>query len=258
MSRLTAHRARQYKQRIKAWGLSKNLKSEEREYLLRCLPKDQLHDAAMNPRQSAVMVNGRTLRPSLLQRYLRGTRSSQTPERCSPASSIGPQPDDSNPHGPFTTPSQAPSASPNNYDDLNPENIHLPSTLSFQPQTSLSATSSPHHASQNFHDREVEDNSSSLGFKHYRPLFTAEKHTNVSEEDDDARRKRRRVPAKNMTSSTGTKALACPFYKHDPQRYSPQNDDINLAMRYRTCAGPGWESISRLRYFFCLSCSFAR
>lgn len=254
MSRLIAHRPRQYKQRIKAWNLNKNIKSEEREYLLRCLPKDQLQDAAMNPPQSAIMVNGRTLPPSLLQRYLRRTRLSQTSERCSPASSTRPQSEDSTYHGLSKTDPQAPSAPPNNSDELEPEKIQLPSTLSFQPQASLSVTSSPRHASQNFHDLEVEDNPSALDFKHDRQHFTAEKQTNLSEEDNDARRKRRRVSARNTTSSTGTKALACPFYKHDPLRYSPQNDDINSAMRYRTCAGPGWESISRLRYSFCLSC----
>lgn len=257
MSRLTAHRERQYKQRFRGWNLKKYVKSEERDYLLRCLPKDQLHDAIMNPGQSPVTVNGRTLRPSLLQRYLRDTRLSQTPERCSPASSTRPQSDDSTSHGPLTTLPQAPSAPPNSCDGLDPEKIQLPSTSSFQPQTPLSVTSSPRHITQNLHDLEMGEHPFSVDFKPYRPLSTTEKHTNLSEGDDDTRRKRRRVPARNMTSCTGMKALACPFYKHDPQKYSPQNDDINSAMRYRTCAGPGWESISRLRYYDCLSCNFA-
>ena len=255
MSRLTEHRPRQYKQRIKAWNLSKNLKSEEIEYLLRGLSKEQLQDAIMNQSQSAVTVNGRTLRLSLLQRYLRRTRFSQTPERCSPAPSTRPQSDDSSSHGPFRTVSQAQSASPNKCDESAPEKIHL---LSFQPRTSHSITLNPHPVSQSSGEFEMENDLFPWDPKLSSVPFATEKRTNLNEEgNDEARKKRRRVPARNMTSPTGTKTLACPFYKHDPQRYNPQNDNISSAMRYRTCAGPGWESISRLRYVLYLSCNFA-
>ncbi|ERF71178.1 hypothetical protein EPUS_06007 [Endocarpon pusillum Z07020] len=239
---------RQYKQRIKAWNLSKNLKSEEIEYVLRSLPKDQLQDAIMDPSQSAVTVKGRTLRLSLLQRYLRRTRVSQTPKRCSPASSTRPQSDASSSHGSFRKLPQAQTPLPDNCNESAPGKIQLLSTLPSQPQTSCSITTSPHHVSQSSHEFEMEDDSFLAGFKRFSAPSTTEKRTNLSEEgDDDARRKRRRVPARNMASSTGTKTLACPFYKHDPQKYNPQNDNISSAMRYRTCAGPGWESISRLR-----------
>jgi hypothetical protein len=42
-------------------------------------------------------------------------------------------------------------------------------------------------------------------------------------------------------------AFACPFYKYDPVRYSPQNSDSQLARRFRTCSGPGWDSTHRLK-----------
>ncbi|KAF7508309.1 hypothetical protein GJ744_009454 [Endocarpon pusillum] len=238
---------RQYKERIKAWNLRKNLKSEEIEYVLRSLPKDQLQDAIMDPSQSEVTVKGRTLRLSLLQRYLRRTRFSQTPERCSPASSTRPQSDGSSSHGPFRTLPQAQTAPLNNCNESAPVKNQSLTALPFQPQTSRSVTTGPHHVSQSSHEFEMKDGSFP-SFKRFSAPSTTEKRTNLSEEgDDDARRKRRRVPARNMASSTGTKTLACPFYKHDPQRYNPQNDNISSAMRYRTCAGPGWESISRLR-----------
>lgn len=62
------------------------------------------------------------------------------------------------------------------------------------------------------------------------------------DEESDARRKRRKVSTINSTTPLETRTLACPFYKHNPLRYNPST------MRFRTCAGPGWDSISRLRY----------
>jgi hypothetical protein len=43
------------------------------------------------------------------------------------------------------------------------------------------------------------------------------------------------------------RAFACPFYKYDPTRYSPHNTDAQLARRFRTCSGPGWDSTHRLK-----------
>ena len=76
-------------------------------------------------------------------------------------------------------------------------------------------------------------------------------HT-YEDEESDGRKKRRKVIATTMPSLLDTKALACPFYKHNPRRYNPRNENMSSAMRYRTCVGPGWETISRLRYPFCL------
>jgi hypothetical protein len=47
--------------------------------------------------------------------------------------------------------------------------------------------------------------------------------------------------------STKTRAFACPFHKHDPIRYNPQNSESQLARRFRTCSGPGWDSTHRLK-----------
>jgi hypothetical protein len=48
-------------------------------------------------------------------------------------------------------------------------------------------------------------------------------------------------------STKRARAFACPFYKHDPTRYSPHNTDTQLARRFRTCSGPGWDSTHRLK-----------
>lgn len=48
-------------------------------------------------------------------------------------------------------------------------------------------------------------------------------------------------------STKKARAFACPFYKHDPIRYNPQNSDSQLARRFRTCSGPGWDSTHRLK-----------
>ena len=41
--------------------------------------------------------------------------------------------------------------------------------------------------------------------------------------------------------------FACPYFKRNAAHYNPQNDDVQLARRFRTCAGPGWESTHRLK-----------
>ncbi len=44
--------------------------------------------------------------------------------------------------------------------------------------------------------------------------------------------------------------LACPFYKRDPAKYCIQHDatDNTKRINYRTCEGPGFNSIQRLKY----------
>jgi hypothetical protein len=56
-----------------------------------------------------------------------------------------------------------------------------------------------------------------------------------------ARYKRQKLSTKRA------RAFACPFYKYDPTRYSPHNADTQLARRFRTCSGPGWDSTHRLK-----------
>jgi hypothetical protein len=76
--------------------------------------------------------------------------------------------------------------------------------------------------------------------------FTTTNSGNESHPDDtsassSASHKRQKLSAKTA------RAFACPFYKHDPIQYNPQNSDSQLARRFRTCSGPGWDSTHRLK-----------
>jgi hypothetical protein len=58
------------------------------------------------------------------------------------------------------------------------------------------------------------------------------------DEQDDQRNKRNKSKSTVELSSLAGPRFACPFFKHDPQRY----------ISCRTCAGPGWPTIHRLKY----------
>jgi len=58
------------------------------------------------------------------------------------------------------------------------------------------------------------------------------------DEDEDGQHKRRRESAVTMSDESDTIArFACPFYKHDPDRYRNR----------RTCPGPGWPTVHRMK-----------
>jgi hypothetical protein len=54
--------------------------------------------------------------------------------------------------------------------------------------------------------------------------------------DEEGDAPHEQIPARKISLSNGPK-LACPFYKRDPEKYS-QN---------RSCVGPGWDSVHRLK-----------
>jgi hypothetical protein len=58
------------------------------------------------------------------------------------------------------------------------------------------------------------------------------------DEQDDQRNKRIKTNTTVEPSSPTGPRFACPFFKHDPQLY----------ISCRTCAGPGWPTIHRLKY----------
>ncbi|KAF2280372.1 uncharacterized protein EI97DRAFT_455271 [Westerdykella ornata] len=57
------------------------------------------------------------------------------------------------------------------------------------------------------------------------------------EADDDGPTKRRRVSIATTEDSETGPRFACPFYKHDPDRYRNR----------RTCPGPGWPTVHRMK-----------
>jgi hypothetical protein len=238
-----------YKARIQAWKLNKNMKSADMDVVLRHYPREELENKVKSGSDSALVVDGRSVSVSLVKRYLRRLRLSETPRDNSASYSEETRSEDAI----FASPSASPTARNAPADKCERPatvDVWLPSPLHSLPSTP--AVNSPHgmHLS-----------SQKLGFLDFRVpspstisngLHTTEKSYEDDDDDDeesDARRKRRKLIVPNVKSSLETRTLACPFYKHNPQRYNPQNKDMDLAMRYRTCAGPGWESISRLRYF---------
>jgi hypothetical protein len=55
-------------------------------------------------------------------------------------------------------------------------------------------------------------------------------------DEDDAKRRRVSVTTTTEDSETGPR-FACPFFKHDPHRYRQK----------RTCGGPGWPTVHRMK-----------
>lgn len=63
-------------------------------------------------------------------------------------------------------------------------------------------------------------------------------HPEDGDQDDDGPSKRRRVSiATTDESEPSGPRFACPFFKHDPMRYRNR----------RTCPGPGWPSVHRMK-----------
>jgi hypothetical protein len=68
-----------------------------------------------------------------------------------------------------------------------------------------------------------------------------------SENEDGCSQKR---PKKTTTASSTTaraRLLACPFNKHDSSIYSSSNEGQDLAYKFRSCGGPGWPKVARLK-----------
>lgn len=62
------------------------------------------------------------------------------------------------------------------------------------------------------------------------------------EDNDDG--KRRKKTGLGLDPRHHSRRYACPFHKHNPIKYSVENSIIT---RYRTCSGPGFSAISRLK-----------
>jgi hypothetical protein len=210
--------------------------------LLRHYTIEELQDTIQSGSDSSIVLDGRRLSRSLLQRYLRRMRPSATSADCSTSSSTWPRSDD------LIFDLSSTLLRRNNKCDK-PAIIDVYSQSVSQSRCSTPSAHFPRHVyrgSQNSDSCEIPSTGASSALS--KPSSAAECSYEYEEEESDARRKRRRISATNTALALETKPLACPFYKHNPGRYNPQNSDMGSAMRYRTCVGPGWESISRLRY----------
>ena len=86
------------------------------------------------------------------------------------------------------------------------------------------------------------------------PWDAATEATTLSTTFASAKNRVDQWPGSNQSTPTNQEAtsefiaLACPFYQHNPKRYKSQRGYTPSTVRQRACAGPGWESISRLRF----------
>ncbi|KAF2031671.1 hypothetical protein EK21DRAFT_35713, partial [Setomelanomma holmii] len=62
-------------------------------------------------------------------------------------------------------------------------------------------------------------------------------HSLPNEDDDEGSNKRRRGSLATVESSDTGARFACPFFKHEPNRYRNR----------RTCPGPGWPTVHRMK-----------
>ena len=61
-------------------------------------------------------------------------------------------------------------------------------------------------------------------------------------DDNDGKKKKNNPPV--TKDCEPDLQLACPFHKYDPIKYCPNSD---TGVKYRTCLGPGFHSINRLK-----------
>lgn len=123
----------------------------------------------------------------------------------------------------------------------------------------LASTESEQTGSRSSNSRT--DDSTSTPRKRQRTSNPSTRMTEAEDEDDrnddehsdsdDGRRdpkRRRSSPASALLPLLPR--LACPFYKRDPGKYSAQSTgDSKSSTSYRACAGPGFKSIQRLKYY---------
>jgi Clr5 domain len=242
--RLTGHRPRMFKQRLQAWGVRKYSRPEEVKNLLRHYTREELRSTVSTGNDSPLMVDGKELSLSMVKRHLRRTGLSETSPDYGTSSSTRSRPDAIS-----VASSSALSDAQITLADSG-ERSTMIEAHSLSPCHSLSSTPSvTTPPPTNLGSRESDSLGVSSLISSNVCSSIVDKSTNdYDDEESDARRKRRKLSAPNPASSSETRALACPFYKHNPRHYNPQNEHLESAMRYRTCAGPGWESISRLRY----------
>lgn len=235
-----------YKSRITAWDLHKNHKSEDIEALLGKYTTDQLqHAVQVGHDAGLVVLDGKKLSLHLVKRYLRRTRLSQKPIDYRTAPSPWSRSGNSKSLSciTLTTPQEGRLAE---FNETATVDFHPPSTS--QSRISTTSASTLPLVSRSFKDTSAADEVWPCPLEMFPEPFAVDDSCNADDEEGgEFRRKRRKLPTSNLASAPETKALACPFYKHNPLRYNPQNQHVSLGMRYRTCAGPGWESISRLR-----------
>jgi hypothetical protein len=232
----TGNRHRTFKSKLKAWGICKNTRSHEMEAILQHLIKTNWTDLVQRTSTKTVSVNGRSIDLAQIKRYMRrkgcsqsyldawyDTQASQSASNTYKLSSL--------PGLRYAEKTWHPISEPGNHirqsipEKSNSISFH-PLDLSFSSNNNL-----PHQLM-------LEPPNSAL-----RKRTWASTSEELSASEEDRQPKRQRSSHHTATCSN----FACPFYKHAPTYYNPQNPDAESGRRYRSCAGPGWSTIRRLR-----------
>lgn len=230
---LTENRERMYKQRVRTWNLKKNIKHKDREEVLQYYTEDEVEKAVQTSGDSNPVP------PTKVLRYVGRDQATKSPadegklsSECSERRFL-PQP----------------SRMITNSPDSRPIRPHEPAESGIDCPSPIRSQRSPPSAPTALRPCPNPQQPAPVGLPKLsnRPISdgacTPKNSLYESDgEESDARRKRRKLSTPSSTVPLEMRALACPFYKHNPLRYNPST------MRFRTCAGPGWDSISRLRY----------
>jgi hypothetical protein len=99
------------------------------------------------------------------------------------------------------------------------------------------STESIQTTSQTNHGKSIQKNTSMSGKRRRE-----HDDENLSEDDQHGDRKKR--ISRSGAVDGDDRRLACPFYKYDPRKYTCTS---STRTKYRTCAGPGFDSIARLK-----------
>jgi hypothetical protein len=65
------------------------------------------------------------------------------------------------------------------------------------------------------------------------------------DEEEDPTPKRPKAPSKSPDHKIPGLKFACPFHQHNPRKYGINHPSHDA--NYRTCAGPGWQSVARIK-----------
>jgi hypothetical protein len=80
-------------------------------------------------------------------------------------------------------------------------------------------------------------------FNNPRKRGSDERDSSSPNDDGNGRRKKPNQESP-LRKAVIDKLFACPFYKHDPQKYRMNN---LTGRTYRSCEGPGWKSTARIK-----------
>lgn len=222
-------RHRTLKSKLKAWGLRKYIPSQEMEAILQDLIKTNSTDLTQRTATKTVLVKGRPIDLAQIKRYMRRKGRSQ------PYLETWHNTQASQPALTIYRPSPLPSLK---YAEKTWPPISDPGSQSFL-EGSNSVDSYPFDLSFS------NDNTVPYQLNVEPPDSVLRKGARTSAPEDNLTCEEDRQPKRHRTPPTSN--FACPFYKHAPTYYSPQNLNAECGRRYRSCAGPGWSSIRRLR-----------